>query len=352
MHGGGAVRVGAPAARPAAMAAAHRVVMRATLAAVLLVMPLGGPLAAQPARHGRVVTDSLWSYALGTWKKALVYLPPSYDQGRSRYPVAYYLHGLGGNEGNWVKAGHIDATADSLVAQGMRELIIVMPDGDDSWWMTSSLLPDVPGCVRTLPSYAGSAASYCVPWPHYDDYVAYDLIRFIDGRYRTRADRAHRGIAGLSMGGYGAVTLALQYPQLFAAAASHSGVVWPLEWAPDGIVNRPAGTADSTWRRVRAGAVGTTMRATFGGDTAAWYSRDPVHLLDRARAQGATLPALKADCGTGDPFLAGNRALRDALMARGVALDYTEYPGVHDWAYWRAHAVESLQWLAGRIAAR
>jgi S-formylglutathione hydrolase FrmB len=319
------------------------------IAAAAFCLAAAVPLAAQTARHGRVVTDSLWSYALGTWKKALVYLPPSYDHSTRRYPVAYYLHGLSGNETNWVKAGHLDATADSLIARGMAELVIVMPDGDDSWWMTASLLPDFAGCVRRLPAYAGRADSYCVPWPHYDDYVAYDVLRFIDGKYRTLADRAHRGLAGLSMGGYGAIALALQYPKLFAAAASHSGVVWPLEWAPDGVTARPAGTPDSTWRRIRLGEIGKSMWATFGRDTIAWYSHDPVHLLARARARHDPLPAMKADCGTGDPFLAGNRAFRDALAARGVRLEYAEYPGAHDWRYWSTHAAESLRWLSERL---
>jgi S-formylglutathione hydrolase FrmB len=295
------------------------------------------------------MTDSLWSYALGTYKHVVVYLPQSYAAGRMRYPVAYYLHGLGGDETNWWKAGHINAAMDSLIAGGMPEMLVVMPDGDDSWWMTSNTLPDVPGCRRTLPSYVRDADTYCVPWPHYDDYVAYDLVMWVDAKFRTRADRAHRGIAGLSMGGMGAVMLSLQYPQLFAAAASHSGVLWPLEWAQDGVYQRPLGSPDSTWRRVRGNGVGTSMRATFGKDTAAWYARDPVHLLDRARAAKAPLPALKADIGTSDPFLSGNRAFRDALAARGVTLDYTEYPGAHDWKYWSGHVGESLKWLSGRI---
>lgn len=317
--------------------------------AVAYVAAAAVPAGAQPAHKGRVVTDSLWSYALGTHKKALVYLPPSYEGSRTRYPVAYYLHGLSGNETNWVKAGRIDAAMDSLVAGGMREMIIVMPDGDDAWWMTFNSLPDVPACRRALPAYAGDADSFCVPWPHYDDYIAYDLVRFVDGKYRTRADRAHRALAGLSMGGFGAIMLALQYPQLFSSAASHSGVVWPLEWAPDGVFSRPAGSVDSTWRRVRAGGVGTSMLAAFGRDTAAWYARDPAHLLDRASARGAELPALKADCGTGDPFLAGNRTFREQLKARGVMLDYAEFPGGHDWTYWREHVAESLTWLSERM---
>lgn len=307
---------------------------------------------AQTVPRGRVLTDSLWSYALGTYKHVVVYLPPSYDRSSARYPVAYYLHGWSGDETNWTKAGHLDASMDTLIAGGMREMIVVMPDGDDSWYMTAAGLPDVPGCVRTLPSYVSDPNTYCVPWPHYDDYIAYDVVRWTDATFRTRADRAHRGVAGLSMGGYGAVMLALQYPETFAAAASHSGVVWPLEWAPDGVVVRAAGTPDSIWNATRNGAVWRSRQVYFGKDTAAWYARDPVHMLDRARARKVPLPALKADCGDGDPYLPGNRAFREALRARGVNLVYNEYPGRHDWNYWRAHARESLPWLASQIAPR
>jgi S-formylglutathione hydrolase FrmB len=205
--------------------------------------------------------------------------------------------------------------------------------------------------VRTLPNYAGPAGTYCVPWPHYDDYVAYDVVRWVDAKFRTKADRAHRGLAGLSMGGYGAVLLALQYPETFGAAASHSGVLWPLEWAPEGVLRRPAGSPDSTWTRIYNNAVGKSIRAVFGKDTTAWFAKDPVHMLDRARSRGAVLPALKADIGLGDPFLAENRAFRDALQARGVPLTYSESPGVHDWAYWSTHVRESLAWLATTMAA-
>ncbi len=329
--------------------------MKRSLTALALLsscLALCGQLRAQPTPvRGSVVSDSLWSYALGSYKRVVVYLPPSYDQSSARYPVAYYLHGWSGDETNWVKAGRIATSMDTLVARGMREMIVVMPDGDDAWWMTSEMLPDMAGCLRTVPNYAGDPNTYCVPWPHYDDYVNYDVVRWVDATFRTKADRAHRGIAGLSMGGYGAMLLALQYPETFGAAVSHSGVVWPLEWAPVGVLKRPAGTPDSTWTRIWGNAVGPSMRAVFGKDTTAWFARDPVHLLDRARARGAVLPALKADIGTGDPFLAGNRAFRDALTARGVALAYDEFPGVHEWNYWRTHARESLAWLAGRIAA-
>src|SRR6185503_19332369 len=85
--------------------------------------------------HGTVRTDSLWSAALGVTKHYLVYLPPSYATSTTRrYPVAYYLHGLNGDETNWVQLGHLDAAMDSLIAGGGPEMIVVMPDGDNSWY--------------------------------------------------------------------------------------------------------------------------------------------------------------------------------------------------------------------------
>lgn len=323
---------------------------RAALAALALAALAAAPAAqGQAVRAGRVITDSLWSYALGTYKPVVVYLPPSYDASAARYSVVYYLHGYSGSEVNWTKSGRIDTSMDTLVSRGLREMIVVMPDGDDSWWMTSESLPDVAGCQRSLPSYVSDASTYCVPWPHYDDYVAYDVVRWADARFRTIADHQHRGIAGLSMGGYGAITLALRYPQVFGAAASHSGVLWPLEWAPDGVYQRPTGTPDSTWISNRRGSVDKSMVAVFGKDTVAWYSRDPVRLADRLRAAGTPIPALKADCGASDVYVFGNRALRDALAARGIPFVYDEYPGTHNWEYWRTHVRESLQWLAGKM---
>ena len=195
---------------------------------VALSLLLSASLGAQTARSsatGRVRTDTLWSQALGTTKQLVVWLPPSYDRepGR-RYPVAYYLHGAWGSEWDWVRAGKVDQVLDSLVTAGMGEMIVVMPDGDDGFYTTWNSLGNYADCTRHPPERE-SAATYCVPWPHYDDYIARDLVAHVDSTFRTLGDARHRAIAGLSMGGYGAIALALGYPDVFSAAASHSGVV-------------------------------------------------------------------------------------------------------------------------------
>ena len=152
--------------------------------------PVVDPVAAVAA--SRVAADSFWSQALGIRKQFVVYLPPSYEaSGQRRYPVAYYLHGMWGDEWNWVRAGGIDHTLDSLVTAGMPEMIVVMPDGDDGWYTTWNNLGNNAECRRAKPPgrQTETVESYCVPWPKYDDYIARDLVARVDSIYRTIPSR-------------------------------------------------------------------------------------------------------------------------------------------------------------------
>lgn len=300
-----------------------------------------------------VRADTFWSQALGTRKQVVVYLPPSYgSQPARRYPVAYYLHGLGGDEWNWSKSGHLNESMDSLVAAGAPEMILVMPDGDDSWYTTWNVLLTQAVCERDT-TRREPAASYCVPWQHYDDYIARDLVARIDSTYRTMPDRRHRGIAGLSMGGLGAVSLALAYPDVFSAGASHSGVVAPLYVGPHPY-QAPAQFAGSVEQlRGAAGSLWKTIRPAFGPDTASWMARDPSRLAARAKARasrgGPPVPSLFIDCGVADRLVDQNRSLDAALKELGIAHQYAEWPGGHTWQYWRAHGAQSLAWMGERL---
>lgn len=299
---------------------------------------------AQATAHGTVRTDTIWAPSLGVNKALTVYLPPSYATSRSRkYPVLLYLHGLSGNERNWVENGHLAETLDSLVAAGQPEAIVAMPDGDDSWYMTWYGLPDMPGC-RADTTHREKADTYCVYWPHYDDYIAYDIVQHVDQHYRTMRDAKHRGIAGLSMGGLGAISLALMYPQVFTAAASHSGVVSPRLIEPGRYATTPAELPRA------AGVYWKWMAPAFGRDTIAWVSHDPARLLERLRARGAAVPSLRFDCGVGDQFLLQNRDFHQTLQRLGVTHEYAEWPGAHSWTYWRAHSVESLRFLLAAVS--
>lgn len=300
-------------------------------------------------RSGTLRTDTLWAQSLGVRKAVTVYLPPSYAASPSRrYPVLFYLHGLTGNERNWAEQGALGATLDSLAHAGKGEAIVVMPDGDDGWYTTWNALND-PGCAADTVRKE-KAATYCVPWLHYDDYIAHDMVKWVDSRYRTRATRASRGIAGLSMGGYGAVSIALAYPTLFAAAASHSGVLSPRLIGPKPYAQPPRYARDST--ELRTTRLWRAMAAPFGRDTIGWIARDPGRMAERLVARRRQTPALLIDCGVDDPYMDQTRDLHATLERLRVPHRYAEWPGSHTWAYWRTHSAESAAFLLEQTKAR
>lgn len=303
--------------------------------------------------RGVVDTATFRSQSLGTTKRYFVYLPPAYTRDAiSRFPVAYYLHGLWGDETNWTALGRLDRTLDSLIASGMPELIVVMPDGDDSWYTTWNFLGDYQGCLKQAPPDRANetVTEYCVPWPHYDDYIARDLVAHVDSNYRTLADRRHRGIAGLSMGGYGAVWLALAYPDVFSAAASHSGVLAPLLTAYDSTTRR----ARYATEIAQVAPQYPSMLLAFGRDTAGWWARDPGRRATARARDGAHAEslALYIDVGAADRFVHQSRAFRDVLLGVQLRPEYYERSGGHDWPYWRANAAHSVTFLARELRAQ
>jgi len=311
----------------------------------------GAALLLAPPR-GTVRVERFFAPALGVEKHYVIYLPPSYPSSPGRrYPVAYYLHGFSGDESDWVSLGSIDVVADSLIAGGTPEMILVMPDGDDGWYTNWEEPPEpYDAClVDTLVNRA--APALCVVQAHYEDYIVRDLVRHVDSTYRTVADRRHRGIAGLSMGGFGAATIALEHPDVFSAAASHSGVLSPLYAGPHPFAAPPR--YHTSIDSVAAGWKGmwAAIAPAFGRTLASWTARDPAQLVRRLAAAGGPMPALFLDVGTHDGLVDQARAFHSELAALGISSTYAEWPGgKHDWKYWHAHAGESMRWLAERIA--
>jgi S-formylglutathione hydrolase FrmB len=174
-------------------------------------------------------------------------------------------------------------------------------------------------------------------------------VAFIDREYRTARDRRHRGVAGLSMGGYGAMALALSYPEVFSAAASLSGVL-----APSLGGRSPALRARFDFDSLRASYpswLWSLMQPAFGKDSVSWASRDPVNLASRLLTRRPDMmPTLRVDCGSEDFLLTQNRAFRDGLRASGGQLVYEEHAGGHSWDYWRHRAGHATAWLTARLA--
>lgn len=152
-----------------------------------------------------ITKNQFTSKTLNQTIKLEVYLPEGYQSSHTSYPVIYMLHGAGGDESNWRIKGGIHYTADALIERKqLRPSIIVMPtEGPHSWWVNGN---------------AQAAENAFVN----------DLIPFIEREYRALSDRNSRAVAGLSMGGYGALNLSLTHPDLFCAA----GIISPAIYDP------------------------------------------------------------------------------------------------------------------------
>lgn len=312
-----------------------------------------------PVVRGTVTRDSLWSPTLGVRKNVEVYLPPSYEASAAkgtRYPVTIYLHGKWGNESDWLKRGRLARVMDSLVAEGMPEMLVVMPDGDDGWWTSWELGSDLAECRRT-PHRGERPAAFCVVNPRYDQYVVNDLLSYVDSTYRTLARPESRGIGGLSMGGYGAFTIAARFPGTFAAAASHDGILSPgllpdsSTFVADGRVSWRVGRTTAELQRA-TGPRWEGMYPMFGLDPQSWQLRDPASLLAGMKAAGNALPKLYADVASGDEVLHHNRVFRDAMRAQGIPLSYVESDGKHAWTYYRERLPHGLHFIASRLVIR
>lgn len=312
------------------------------------------PAPAGPPSKARVETLTFHSDALGVDKHVVVYVPAGYDSNpRARFPVFYYLNGLGGDETNWTQLGHLDAAADAL---GLAA-IVVMPDGDNNFYIDSPVIQaDYDACMTTgkgLMVPRQSHAETCVRASKYSTYIVDDLVKWTDGHYRTLATREGRAIAGLSMGGFGALELAMRFPDRFAAAASHSGVVALLYEGPypyvAGHPEQVTLVADvKHWGEV-TGGLGAWIRGVFGPDRATWVAHDPAALAQQL-APGKL--ALYLDCGTEDMFGLHNAAayVHDLLAARGIAHEFYLGPGGHDFGFWVERVPKSLAYLRDHVA--
>ena len=281
----------------------NRIFRPASLTVGILLMALASLFA--PIAHadlGRIECRSTPSKILGRDIRYCAILPPSYDASKARrYPVLYFLHGLGGNEQFLVTSGGWNLIEDLWQQRAIGEFLIVTPDADTSFYINSH-----DGRVR------------------YEDSFVREFIPFIDRTYRTSPARHSRGIAGISMGGYGALHIAFRHPELFASVSANSAAL--LDKLPDVRVANPQ---QSPLLRVLR-AFGTPP------DPAFWRRNDPLAL-----ARTANLTGLKIyfDCGTEDDFgfFRGASALDKILSARKTPHEFHLYPGSHNWQYFVAH---------------
>lgn len=307
--------------------------------------PPNPPRGTAPAR---VEAKTFASAALGVTKRYQVFVPRGYDDSQHRFPVVVLLHGLGGNEDNWIKHGGLVASATSLDVP----FLIVMPDGDDSFYVNRPDAESFDACMKQKPPWDGGEKpeSYCVKTPRYEDYIVTDLIGQVDGAWRTLADRRHRAIAGLSMGGFGALSLSMRHPDLFSATASHSGMASLLYTGPHPFAAGKGQLAADlgAWGGQYPDKFRAHVKKIFGADIAFWRDRDPTTLAQKVAPDALSM---FVDCGQRDDFKFQNHAgmLHETLEQRGVSHRFALVPGVHDWKLWTARLPESLKFMAAHF---
>jgi putative tributyrin esterase len=238
------------------------------------------------------------SAALGRPMTYRVLLPQDYATSAKRYPVLYLLHGLDGHFDDWSTRTDLAARARAL------PLVIVMPEGGDSWYTNAD---------------DGSG--------RFEDYITSDLIKDVEARFRVIRSRYGRVVAGLSMGGYGAIKMALKHPGLFAAAGSLSGAFDATD---------PAFAEMFPPQRDAMGKI-------FGPAAGQTRRENDVYALANAVVV-ASAPALYIDCGTSDGLLESSRRLVEIVQRRGLAYEYHETPGTHAWDYWNRRLDVLLPW--------
>jgi S-formylglutathione hydrolase FrmB len=266
--------------------------------------PKVAPRSKTPESCVRMQDAAFHSTALDREMKYRVLLPCSYQSGNGRFPMLYLLHGLYGDYLDWTKRTNLERYAQKY------ELIVVMPDAGDSWYTNSTTQPK----------------------DKFEDYIAKDLVAEIDGKFRTLRDRRSRAIAGLSMGGYGALKIALRYRGDYAFAGSLSGGL-----------NAPQDLGDKR-REFR-----DQLLKVFGPPGSAARADNNVFSLLR-NAGAKDLPYFYLACGNGDDFLAVNRDFVAQLSSQGAPQEFHETAGGHDWDYWDRAVQDLLRAAAGVIS--
>jgi enterochelin esterase-like enzyme len=251
--------------------------------------------------HGQVREVWYDSKVTGTWRHALVYLPPDYDaQTKARYPVLYLQHGGGEDETGWIRQGRANFILDNLIAAGScKPMIVVMAYGYAR--RAGAPAPDLTGKPFGSPEMMKAMQEMAAA---FEDDVTQALVPFVDATYRTIADRDHRAMAGLSMGGMQTFQVTLNHLDLFSHIGGFSGAGGPLVLGGQKLDPKTA------YNGVLA-------------DPAAFAKK--VHLL-------------WLGVGTEEPerMRAGIRGLHASLTEAGITHVYYESPGTdHEWQTWR-----------------
>lgn len=250
------------------------------------------------------------SAALGREMPYRVFLPEKIPVGE-RLPVVYLLHGRGPDYHDW--SVHSDVSKYAASGVGNAGLILVMPEGGESFYLNAALRPR----------------------DRYEDYLVHDLAADVEQRFPARSDRAGKAIVGISMGGFGAVTQALRHPESYAFAAGLSAAV---------------DVPERSFRWTRPGQWWLFHKIFGPMGSAERADRDPFVLLKKA--DPAKAPYFYLTAGKNEPLYEPDQRFAQQLQAHGFASEFHAMPGGHDWNEWQSQLPECFARLAATLRAQ
>lgn len=246
-----------------------------------------------------VDTIEVFSKKMGRNIKNLVILPAGYNrQDTIKYPVLYLLHGVQADHTSWTKVIRKELPDDAT----KYNMIIVCPNGENSWYLDSPVNP----------------AS------QFETYITKELVESIDNKYKTIPSSPARAISGFSMGGYGALRLAILHRDIFGACGSMSGAV---DFRPFPKVYK--------------------LSAQLGNYTANKKRWDENVIINMTNKLKPKTLSIIIDCGFEDQFLYVNGQLHQAMLNKGIQHEYIVESGGHDRKYWNKAIVKQLQFFSG-----
>ena len=263
------------------------------------------------AQTGKVFDNlSMESEILNMDRKYAVYLPPDYEASDRNYPVLYLLHGAGDDQSGWIQFGEVLHITDQAIKEGTATaMIIVMPDANTG--------------QRGYTNDAGGN------W-RYEDFFFEEFMPFIEGKYRIRAEKRYRAVAGLSMGGGGTFYYALHRPDLFSAACPLSASTGPLSREDVKNQMQRRGMPEATREKMDA-----------------WFEKYSVtEMVNNLPEENLKAVRWYIDCGDDDFLFEGNALVHITLKKRNIPHEYRVRDGAHNWTYWRESLPEVLRFVS------
>lgn len=267
-----------------------------------------------------VVYESLSfsSDLLGEEVKYSVYLPHDYDLSERKYPVLFLLHGYSDDETGWVQFGEVKQVADEAIGnKKATPMVIIMPDAKVTWYCNDHKMK--------------------TPW---EDMFIKELIPFMEENYKIRTKKEFRAISGLSMGGYGALKIAMKHHTMFGSCVALSAAVY----TDDQVINFGQKRFDGTFGFLFGEGLEGNNRLTEH-----WKNENPLHIVDTKELTDLNSVRFYIDCGDDDWLGDGNWELHKKMRTKGIKHEYRVRNGGHQWSYWRTGLADALEYITTRF---